>query len=119
MKFSDLFEAEYISIETYRKNGQEVRTPVWQVPDDGKIYVWTLATSGKVKRILNNDNVRVCICDIIGNPLSGWVPAKANVLVDRDETERQVKKLQFKYAQMPEHFAGNHADRVIIEISAV
>ena len=119
MKFSDLFEAEYITIESYRKIGQGVRTPVWQVPDDGKLYVWTCANSGKVKRILNNDNVRVCVCDMVGNPSSEWVPAKANVILDRDKTERQVKRLQLKYAQMPEHFEGNNADRIIIEISAV
>ena len=42
---------QYVSLETYRKSGEAVRTPVWFVEEDGKMYVWTVGTSGKVKRI--------------------------------------------------------------------
>ncbi len=39
----------YINIETFRMNGQGVKTPVWFVQDDGSLYVRTAEGSGKVK----------------------------------------------------------------------
>ena len=90
MIFSDLFDVEYISIGTYRQNDQLVRTTVWQTPENGKMYVWTLAKSGKVKRIRKNCRVRVCVCDMVGHPLSEWTDAQADMLTDPAVTRRQV-----------------------------
>jgi len=54
---NDLNEIEsekYISLETYRKNNQPVKTPVWFVIKDDLIYVVTGDKTGKVKRLKNN-----------------------------------------------------------------
>ncbi|HEY7109532.1 MAG TPA: pyridoxamine 5'-phosphate oxidase family protein [Nitrososphaeraceae archaeon] len=64
---SELSEKKYINVETYRKNGQSVRTPVWFVVFNNKIYFRTDSNSGKVKRIMNNQNVRIAGCDLLGN----------------------------------------------------
>ena len=46
-----------INLTTFRKSGNEVPTPVWFVVLEGKLYVRTEASSGKVKRIRNNGRV--------------------------------------------------------------
>lgn len=38
-----LHQATYINLETFRKNGVGVKTPVWQTSEAGTIYVWTYA----------------------------------------------------------------------------
>ena len=80
----------YINIETYRKNGAGVRTPVWFAEKDGRLYLYTLADSGKVKRVRNNPRVRVAPSDFRGNPLGEWrdgeaciLPAEEAVVADR------------------------------------
>jgi len=37
----------FLNLETFRKNGQGVRTPVWFTQDGGMFYVRTVAGSGK------------------------------------------------------------------------
>ena len=51
MCFDALAQSTYVSIESYRKNGRAVPTPVWIVADGDKLFCWTLGNSGKVKRI--------------------------------------------------------------------
>ena len=46
-----------MNLTTFRKSGNEVPTPVWFVILEGKLYVRTEASSGKVKRIRNNGRV--------------------------------------------------------------
>ena len=44
----------YISLETFRKDGSGVKTPVWAAALDGKLVVMTDGTSHKVKRLRSN-----------------------------------------------------------------
>jgi hypothetical protein len=53
---------KYLNIETFRKNGEGVRTPVWFVQDGEVLYARTIANSGKVKRIRNNGQVKIAPC---------------------------------------------------------
>lgn len=81
----------YINLETYRKNGVGVKTPVWFVEDDGMLFVRTIDNSGKVKRIRNNQLVRLAPCDARGGLLDEWVEGQAK-LVD-DITANNVNQL--------------------------
>ena len=54
---------KFIALSTYRKSGQPVVTPVWFTQRDGKLYVWTGASSGKVKRLRNNPHVSLATSD--------------------------------------------------------
>ena len=77
--------AKYFSLETFRKTGVGVRTPVWfaedpALPSPGGIttfYVYTLPDSGKTKRIRNRAPCAV-IC--AGH---GWTRAPASVPATR------------------------------------
>jgi len=46
---NEIESEKYISLETYRKNNQPVRTPVWFVIKNDLIYVVTRDQTGKVK----------------------------------------------------------------------
>ena len=42
-----LGDAQYVSLATYRRDGREVRTPVWVAGDAGRLYVFSEAAAGK------------------------------------------------------------------------
>jgi PPOX class probable F420-dependent enzyme len=75
----------YLSLESIRKNGVAVATPVWFAEQDGVIYVYTEGTSAKVKRIRNNPQVRIAPCTYNGKLRGDWVPATAKIITGADE----------------------------------
>ncbi|MCI0487324.1 MAG: PPOX class F420-dependent oxidoreductase [Blastocatellia bacterium] len=95
-KLAQFANQKYINLESYRKNGRAVQTPVWFAEEDGVFYVYSLADAGKVKRIRNNPRVRVVPCSARGRPKGEWVEAKATI-VDGAEAELGHKLLTRKY----------------------
>jgi PPOX class probable F420-dependent enzyme len=95
-------DQKYLNLETFRASGDAVRTPVWFVQDglDGKIYVRTTNSSGKVKRIHRNQRVNIMACGQSGEPLGTWVPAQARELTDNLTAERVRELLFQKYGDM-------------------
>lgn len=90
----------YLNLQTYRRNGEAMPTPVWFVQDGEKIYVRTIAGSGKVKRIHNNANVQIRPCGQRGEPLGVWQAAQAHEMLD-EATYAHVKALLIaKYGEM-------------------
>ena len=87
---------KYLSVETFRKNGAGVATPVWFAENDGILYIYSLANAGKVKRIRNNPRVRVIPCDMRGKTKGEWVEGRARIL-DAAGAERAHKLLDQKY----------------------
>lgn len=72
----------FLNLETFRKDGTGVKTPVWFVQDGDLLYVRTVADSWKVKRVRNNPQVNVAPCKGQGDPVGEWVPAQAQRLTD-------------------------------------
>jgi hypothetical protein len=70
---------QYLNLESFRKNGQGVRTPVWFALEDDCLYVWTEANSGKAKRIRANGQVNVAPCRVDGTPIGEWIAAQASI----------------------------------------
>lgn len=97
MEFAELGNAKYIALETFRRSGEGVITPVWVTPEQNKLYVWTVDESGKIKRIRNNNRVRIAVSDARGNPQSDWVEASAAVLDSPEDEARQRERLANKY----------------------
>ncbi|HZU21413.1 MAG TPA: PPOX class F420-dependent oxidoreductase [Terriglobales bacterium] len=95
---NSLAGARYISLETYRRNGQAVRTPVWFVEDGGRLLFYSMATAGKVKRIRNNPAVALATSDARGRvrPDAVWLRGRASLL-EPAEAERAHKLLVKKY----------------------
>jgi PPOX class probable F420-dependent enzyme len=88
---------KYINIESYRKSGDSVKTPVWFVEDNGCLYVRTGASSGKVKRIRRNSQTKIVPCSMRGDPAGAWVAANAEVLADPQLTDKIEQLLKKKY----------------------
>lgn len=53
---------EYMSLTTFRKNGEAKATPVWFAQIGPNLYVYTAPDSWKVKRIRQNPAVLVAPC---------------------------------------------------------
>lgn len=70
---------KFLNLETVRKSGVTVATPVWFVEHDGKFYVRTVSDAGKVKRIRNNGQVRIMPCGQRGEPKGEWIKATARL----------------------------------------
>jgi PPOX class probable F420-dependent enzyme len=104
-RFDQLTEQQYLNLETFRKNGVSVKTPVWFVQEGAALYVRTVANSGKVKRIRNNGQVNIAACKMDGALLGEWLSAKAREMKD-EETGRKVNHLlDRKYGLMKKMFA--------------
>jgi len=98
MSMSDLFSSHpYINLTTFRKNGKEVPTPVWFVEIDGRLYVFTGAQSGKVKRIRANGRASVAPSDVRGNPLDKFIPMQARLVNDSELILRADQLYKRKY----------------------
>jgi uncharacterized protein len=100
-RFASLQGHKYINLETFRKNGQGVRTPVWFAGEPGegapeKLYVYSTADSGKAKRIRNNSRVRVAPSDVRGKLLGEWIEARAEIVTGQ-EADRGMQLLNKKY----------------------
>ena len=94
---SQLGVHNYINLETYKKNGRPVRTPVWFVQDNnGIIYIRTAKNSGKVRRVRNNPHVRIVPCDIRGRPKGEWIDGTVEI-ISEDEVEKINELISQKY----------------------
>ena len=84
-----LAAARYVSLATFRRDGTEVRTPVWIAAAEGAAVIYTNATSWKVKRIRNNGKVRLAPCTARGDIRGDWVDATARI-VEHDAGQNPV-----------------------------
>jgi PPOX class probable F420-dependent enzyme len=94
---------EYIRLETMKRNGQYIPTPVWFVVDDGRLFVRSYANSGKVKRMRNNSHVRVTPSDPLGKPHGVTIDGTA-IRANGDIEIKISQKLYRKYSLMKMSF---------------
>ncbi len=101
-------KAKYLSLETFRKTGAGVRTPVWfalelraEAGNEGNefsavFYIYSAPDAGKVKRIRNNPKARIAPCTLRGEIRGAWIEGRAR-LCDQDEAAHGQKLLRQKY----------------------
>jgi uncharacterized protein len=111
----------YINLETYRRNGQPVATPVWFTFDDNNniIYVITRTETGKVKRLRNNSKVRIVPCGIRGQPKGEWLNGRAT-FATAEQQEIALKQRNKKYglkARLSGLFSRTKGELIGIAIS--
>jgi hypothetical protein len=87
----------YISLATFRKNGAEVRTPVWFAEVDDTLYVFTAGNAGKLKRLRNSSRARVAPSDARGYVKGAWCDATARVVTDPATIGQAHDALRVKY----------------------
>ena len=89
-------DQKYINLETYKKDGTPVRTPVWFVIDNDLIYVITRDSTGKVKRLENNQDVQIVSCSFKGEPKNEWIKGKAEKITG-EKADIAIKLRKKKY----------------------
>jgi PPOX class probable F420-dependent enzyme len=123
LSFERLAMERYVSLVTFRRNGSGVATPIWLAEVDGKLYAVTNGTSMKMKRLKNNDRVRLAACDARGNVRGEWVEGRACKVEDPVMTAAAQAALQHKYGwQMAvlkffSRLSGRSKHRAFIEVS--
>jgi uncharacterized protein len=90
---------KFVSLTTYKKNGDGVATPMWVGSDGDRLFVWTPADSGKVKRIRNNPQVTLVPCGRFGKPNQHADPVAgtAELITDPATVARLEEGIRHKY----------------------
>lgn len=94
--FAFLQGHQYVSLTTFRKNGSPVATPVWYALGDGKLYSYTAASAGKIRRIRGTPKVTLAPCTFTGKPFGPSVEFAARILPAEEETAAR-NALRSKY----------------------
>src|SRR3977135_3841474 len=66
--FEHLRGHKYCLLVTYRRTGEAIPTPVWFGLGDAKLYTRPESAAAKVRRIGNDQRVRVAPCTARGRP---------------------------------------------------
>ena len=88
---------KYVSLATYRRNGVEVKTPVWIAELAGRYYVFSAGDAGKVKRIRATPRVRLAACNVRGKVRSSWIEGRARIVSEPALIVGVRKALRRKY----------------------
>ena len=110
---------KYLNLESFKRDGTPVQTPVWFAEDHDVLYVYTLANAGKVKRIRRHPRIRLAPCTMRGTVIGPWVEAEATI-VDTATAAHGHALLRHKYGWMKR--IGDlfsrlmHRERVVIAI---
>ena len=113
----------YVSLATYRRNGTEVRTPVWIGALADRYYVFSAGDAGKIKRLRHTPRVRLAACDLRGNVKSEWVDGEARIVSEPAGVTSALQALRQKYGfqmRFTDFFAkltGRFRKRAYIEIT--
>jgi uncharacterized protein len=94
---TELDEARYVNLLSYKRDGTGAQTPVWAAPLDGKLVIFTGGESYKVKRIRRNPKVRVARCDARGTLLGPWLDGTCAFVEDGARQTRIIDALKSKY----------------------
>lgn len=82
MDTSEIDDAKYVSMTTYKRDGDAVPSAMWMAKRGDTFLAMTQSDSWKVKRIRNNPDVELAVCDSKGKIPSGSTrfSGKATVL---------------------------------------
>ena len=112
----------YISLETFRRTGVGVPTPVWFALGDGRLWVFSEAKAGKIKRLRNSDRARIAACNVSGRVRGPWWDARARIVSEPARIRTAYDALHAKYGwkmKIADFFStltGRIHKRAIIEI---
>jgi PPOX class probable F420-dependent enzyme len=112
----------YVSLATARRNGREVRTPVWIAGESRQYYVFSEGDAGKVKRIRANGRVRLAACNMLGKVSSEWLEGRGRIVSEPEVVQRAYETLRRKYgwqmkiADLLSKLSGRYDKRAILEI---
>lgn len=95
--FENLAKSRYVNLETYRKDGTGVQTPVWVARHQDELVVFTNGDSYKVKRLRRNPKLRIAACGVRGALKGPWHQATARIVDDEREKQSAIQAIRDKY----------------------
>jgi PPOX class probable F420-dependent enzyme len=95
--FDALSKARYVNLETFRKNGTGVQTPVWAAPDGDELVIFTNGGSYKVKRLRRNPKIRIAECNVRGKLKGPWHEGTGRLFEDETGKQSATRALHDKY----------------------
>jgi len=116
MQLLDFADVQYINLETFKKDGTKVTTPVWVAQLNNALVVTTGKNAGKVKRIRNNGKAIIYTTNQSGSKkLSEELVVQGSILTDEDLKTEAVNILKKKYGMMAKMMLkGPNENRAII-----
>ena len=120
-QLEQFLDQKYINLETYKNDGTPIRTPVWFVIDNDLIYVITRDSTGKVKRLKNNQDVQIVPCSFKGEPKNGWVNGRAEKITGEKANKaiKLRKKKYGMYARLIGLFTSQKGDLTVYSIELI
>ena len=97
MSLSGFDNENVISLETYRKNGEPVRRPVWFLKEDNVLIVHTSDKTGKARQIRRNPKVRVAPSKFRGEPKAEFIDVRAEIQTDPETVNKYYSLIYKKY----------------------
>ncbi|MFN2425877.1 MAG: PPOX class F420-dependent oxidoreductase [Candidatus Binatia bacterium] len=114
----------YSRLTTFKRDGSPVGVPIWQAVGGDKVYMFTEASSWKVKRLRRNPRIEITTCDWRGNLDGGptW-QGTARVVDAPTDVAKAYDALDTKYGWQKwltdtlSKIAGRYDKRAILEIT--
>jgi len=120
---ADLAREPYVSLATFRRDGRTVETPVWIAGADGRLYVFTEAKAGKVKRLRREPRLRLAACSVRGGIRGPWHEGRGRIVTEPDVETRAYDALLEKYgwqmrlANLGSRLTGRIDGRAVLELT--
>jgi len=96
MDTQTLAKSKYLSLTTFRRDGTPVATPVWVAQHGNDLVVVTQRSSGKAKRLRNDNRVLLAPCDMRGR-VDGDVVEGTALLQDDAETATSIDLIRRRH----------------------
>lgn len=94
-----LADEKFVSLTTFKRDGNPVASPMWIVRDGPLLWLWTPAESVKVRRVRRNPRVTLTPCGRTGKARAAGVVVEgtAEVVAAPGEVARIESLLKRKY----------------------
>ena len=123
---NELARQRYVNLATFKRSGDEVKTPIWfasDPQDPRKLWMYTNGKSWKVKRIKHNGKARVAACNARGGVHGPWLEARARIEGDARGIQRAFDLLIEKYGWQARllligaRLGNTWKDRTVLEVT--
>ena len=118
MQLLDFSDVQYINLETFKKDGTKVTTPVWVAQQNNSLVVTTNMYAGKVKRVRNSGKAIIYETNQSGSKqLSEELEVQASLIEDSNLKDQAVAVIKEKYGLMAKMMIkGSNSNRAIIKL---
>ena len=110
-----ILTAHYVALTTYRRDSTPVTTPVWAAAEGERLYLFSNATAGKVKRLRNSSRAAIAPCTVTGTITGAQLPAEAFNLAS-DHMPKVWRLLTKKYGMVVRLFIAYDRARALLRM---